>query len=106
MHILRLMALTGVGLMITGTAVVADEIVVTHRSGKVQTISIDSNTDPVEQISFRKTDTTTPGNPGKTQTPPAPTPPPQVQQQSAPQQPPAADKPPVKFKWAAPAAPY
>lgn len=38
----------------------ADEIVITYRSGKTQTIRIEPGGDPVEQISIRKEATTAP----------------------------------------------
>ena len=41
-------------LLLTGSFAVADEIIIIHRSGKIQTLQIDSAADPVEQVSFRR----------------------------------------------------
>lgn len=46
-------------------AVAADEIVITHRSGKVQTLRIEQPDDPVESVSFK------PGRADQTATPAA-----------------------------------
>lgn len=55
MNVLKLLsALMGLGLFSMATASMADEIIITHRSGKIQTIRIEQNGDPVEQVSFRR----------------------------------------------------
>jgi uncharacterized membrane protein len=55
MKALKLMAFVAtVGLLITSTAAVADEVIIIHRSGKIQTLQIDGAADPVEQVSFRR----------------------------------------------------
>lgn len=55
MNALKLLpALTSIVLFSTATAAMADEIIITHRSGKIQTIRIEQNDDPVEQVSFRR----------------------------------------------------
>ena len=89
----------------------SDEIIITHRSGKVQTIRIEQPGDPVEQVSFRrgKEESPTPQQQSAA-TPSAP----QQQQKPVASQPsaPAAVKTPepaqssggsgVKIKWAKP----
>jgi len=42
-----------IGLVSTVTTVLSDEIIITHRSGKVQIIQIESSDDLIEQVSFR-----------------------------------------------------
>ncbi len=55
MNVLKLLpALMSLGLFSMAAASMADEIIITHRSGKVQTIRIEQNGDPVEQVSFRR----------------------------------------------------
>ena len=55
MKSLKLMALVATGsLLFTGTAALADEVIIIHRSGKIQTLQIDDAADPVEQVSFRR----------------------------------------------------
>ncbi|MGE0916969.1 hypothetical protein [Trichlorobacter lovleyi] len=55
MNALKLLpALMSLGLFSMATASMADEIIITHRSGKIQTIRIEQNGDPVEQVSFRR----------------------------------------------------
>lgn len=55
MKLLKLMALTvTASLLFTSTAAVADEVIIIHRSGKIQTLQIDDAADPVEQVSFRR----------------------------------------------------
>lgn len=55
MKALKLMALVATAsLLFTSTAAVADEVIIIHRSGKIQTLQINSAEDPVEQVSFRR----------------------------------------------------
>ena len=55
MKSLKLITLVATGsLLFTGTAAVADEVIIIHRSGKIQTLQIDDSADPVEQVSFRR----------------------------------------------------
>lgn len=91
------------------SAVSADEIVITHRSGKVQTIRIEQPDDPVEQVSFRRgageapraARPDAPAAPAASAAPAAP---------AAPTVPEPAQKPErsgIKVKWASPMdAPY
>lgn len=88
----------------------ADDLIVIHRSGKIQTIQIDSSNDPIEQVSFRRGKenvtqiqqqqplvapavvvTTPPKASAVTQSP-----------QKAAEMPKTADTPNVKVKWATP----
>jgi hypothetical protein len=100
-------------LALGGTANAAsDEIIITFRSGKVQTIRIEQPGDPIEQVSFRR---------GKEESPtagqPQPSAAPALKQEPAAPQPavPAAAKSPdpaksgdqsgAKIRWAQPADP-
>lgn len=103
-------------LALTGSTALADEIVITHRSGKVQILPINDAGDPVEQVSFRKsrTESNTLPAPAAQQTP-VPTPggkaltPPAINEKVVVQKPvetpKSPDKPAVKFKWAEPRDP-
>lgn len=81
----------------------ADEIIITHRSGKVRTIPVETHDDPVEQVSFRRTTTagTTEKQPAQptTTTPAKETRP--IHKKAVPST--GGDsKPPFKLKWAPP----
>ena len=83
----------------------ADEIILTHRSGKVQVIPVEAHDDPVEQVSFRRTSSAgtpdkQPGQPATTVTTPAEETRPMLKKTT----PPAGDgsKQPFKLKWAPP----
>lgn len=91
----------------------ADEIVITHRSGKTQTIRVEAGDDPVEQISIRKEAAAAPKTelkavpPAQTPSQTAVTPPPSQQaaptgtaKQTAPE--PRHETGGVKIKWADP----
>lgn len=56
MNTLRMVAMAAAGILLTGTIATADEVIIIHRSGKIQTVQIDDNADPVDQVSFRKTE--------------------------------------------------
>lgn len=89
-----------IGLLATASLAVADEIIITHHSGKVQTIPLSDSSDPVEQISIRRTEKTVSSTAAKTVAPAilAPT-----ETIAAPIQPEkSADKPKLKVKWAEP----
>lgn len=101
------------GLLLTGTAAVADEVIIIHRSGKIQTLQIDGAADPVEQVSFRRKAPEAAATPQASAAPPAAVvaAPPVVT--TAPAATPAAKtaapapktpdtKPGVKIKWAEP----
>lgn len=83
----------------------ADEIILTHRSGKVQVITVETHDDPVEQVSFRRTTTagTTekqPAQPATTTTTPAKETR-SIHKKAVPST--GGDsKPPFKLKWAPP----
>jgi len=90
---------------LAASSVWADEIILTHRSGKVRIIPVEAHDDPVEQVSFRRTTTAgpqdnQPAQPATTMTTPAEETRP-LQKKAAP---PANDttKPPFKLKWAPP----
>ncbi len=51
---LKLTALILTGLVFTALPGIADDIIIIHRSGKIQTIQIDGVSDPIEQVSFRR----------------------------------------------------
>ena len=54
MNSLKLIGVAATGLLLTSVTVMADELIVIHRSGKIQTIQIDGNADPIDQVSFRR----------------------------------------------------
>lgn len=100
-------------LALTGSTALADEIVITHRSGKVQILPINDAGDPVEQVSFRKSRKESSTSPAPApQQMPVSTPdgkgltPPVVNEkvvvQKPAETPKSPDKPAVKFKWAEP----
>lgn len=106
MNSVQHVALATAALMFGSTPVWAEEVILIHRSGKIQTIQIDSSSDPVEQVSFRKTDRT--GAVKMSPSQPAPVPatreiqPPKISVQPPAEQAKPAEKPGVKIKWAAP----
>ncbi len=113
MKSLKLITLMVTGsLLLTATAAVADEVIIIHRSGKIQTLQIDSAADPVEQVSFRRKAPETVAAPQTQATPSAAAVaviPPAAS--TAPASAPAAkaaapakapEKPGVKIKWAEP----
>ncbi|MBW4054424.1 MAG: hypothetical protein HIU83_03275 [Proteobacteria bacterium] len=113
MNYLNMIAVT-IGLLLMACPAPADEVVITYRSGKVQTIPVNDTTDPVEQVSYRKTEKAAPNAlPGSQNIPvrsPSPstetkTPQPEQEKastQKAPQPVKNSDTPNVKFKWAQP----
>lgn len=55
MNMLKSITLMSVGyLLLGGIPATADEVIIIYRSGKIQTLQIDSAADPVEQVSFRR----------------------------------------------------
>lgn len=112
MKMLKLMPLLLTVLLLTGAIALADEIVIVHRSGKIETIKIDSDTDPVEQVNFRKTEKTETKpalrpEANRIPTPPVPAKTPQPDQETRAQPKPSepeqkANKPNIKIKWAQP----
>jgi len=103
MNILKLLTVLITGIFVTTTSALADEIIITHRSGKVQTVQLEENGDPVDQVSFRRSVV-------KTQAAPASSPVAAPAPEKAPSQKPAeaakpGTKPGVKIKWAAPMDP-
>jgi hypothetical protein len=54
MNILKLLLVLITCLFASATFSLADEVIITHRSGKVQRIQIKENGDPVEQVSFKR----------------------------------------------------
>jgi hypothetical protein len=90
---------------LAASSVWADEIILTHRSGKVRVIPVETHDDPVEQVSFRRTGTS--GTPEKqlvqpdtTMTTPAKETRP-LQEKTVPRT--GNDsKPPFKMRWAPP----
>lgn len=55
MNMLKSITLLAAGcLLLGGTPAAADEVIIIYRSGKIQTLQIDSAADPVEQVSFRR----------------------------------------------------
>jgi len=85
------------GLMLISLPVSAEEIVITHRSGKVQIIQVESSIDPIESVAFRRS--------GKNNLPAMPPTPegtvaPKTQDKAK-----VSGKPSVKYKWAKPMDP-
>jgi hypothetical protein len=108
MNSLKFIAMMATALLLAGTVAAADEITIKHRSGKIRTIQIDDNLDPVEQVSFKKSERTAVDGvkPNETITAPPPSgstapPPKQPAQDAKPQEKPSAT-PNLKIKWAAP----
>lgn len=104
--------LLATGLLLLSTNVLADEVVIAYRSGKVQQVTLQEPTEQILQISYRKA---TPGNDTVTQQPQTKPPaPPTAESQPKPTEksgaasasPPKTEagenKRPVKFKWAQP----
>lgn len=113
MKSLKLITLMVTGsLLLTATAAVADEVIIIHRSGKIQTLQIDGSADPVEQVSFRRKAPEAAATPQAQITPPAAAvavipPAASTSPASAPAAKAAApakapEKPGVKIKWAEP----
>lgn len=113
MKIMKLLSVLPIGLLCMVPNVIADDIIITHRSGKVQTIRIEQNGDPVEQVSFRRGKEDVPQAQTKPQPPSAPAgiiaaPAPVTSAPPAPVTPKTAetakepDKSGVKIKWATP----
>lgn len=101
------------GLMLISLPVSAEEIVVTHRSGKVQIIQVDGSIDPIESVAFRRSGgNNLPAMPSSPQlpshstaTPPEPPTPegtvtPKTQDKAK-----ISGKPSIKYKWAKPMDP-
>lgn len=73
MKIIKLVSTLSVaGLLCLASAVQADEIIITHQSGKVQVIKIEQSNDPVDQVSFRRSKATAPQAQQQTQAVPSP----------------------------------
>ncbi len=110
-HLTLLCALCATQALLSST-VLADEIVITYRSGKTQTIRVEPGSDPVEQISIRKGAEAAPKTELKATAPVPPSSPPVVTppaqqaapsaagKQTAPEQ--RQEKDGVKIRWAAP----
>lgn len=90
MIIATYLALSGVTCQIAA----ADEVVITHRSGKVQIITIDTSGDPIDQVSFRRKDAGAPVEVGGSSR--------ARQQQSETEQKKETGAPKFKLKWAPP----
>jgi hypothetical protein len=94
---LRIVMMLMAGLMLISLPVSAEEIVITHRSGKVQVIEVDGSVDPIDSVALRLS--------GKNNLPtPPPTTegavPPQTQDKAK-----VSGKPSVKYKWVKPMDP-
>jgi hypothetical protein len=111
---LNMMIVTA-GLMLISLPVLAEEIIITHRSGKVQIIQVDSSIDPVESVTLRRSgENTLPAMPPpsaqlppRTTATPPPEPPtlegtviPKTQDEAN-----VSGKPSIKYKWAQPLDP-
>lgn len=103
------------GLMLTASLATADEIIIIHRSGKIDTVPLNDSNDPVEQVSFKRSSQPVSGDTAKTQAAPAAPapatvqPPKQVEKPPAPPATPVAEsstgKPKIKIRWAEPVDP-
>lgn len=108
MDFLKLTTLTMTTLLLSTTPVLADELIVIHKSGKIQTIQIDSSSDPIDQVSFRRLNTTAasapppPAHSAANVAPSAVPPPQQTTAQKATETAKAPEKAEVKIKWAQP----
>jgi hypothetical protein len=111
MNYSSMMTLT-IGLLLLAAPVLADEVIIKYRSGKVQTIQVNDTTDPVEQVSYRKSEKATPDAASESQNTPLLSPSSETKR-SQPEQEKAStqktsesvknlNKPTVKFKWAQP----
>lgn len=108
MDFLKLTTLTMTALLLNTTTVLADELIVIHKSGKIQTIQIDSSSDPIDQVSFRRIHTTAahapvpPANSAANVAPSAAPPTQQTTARKAAETAKAPEKAEVKIKWAQP----
>jgi len=102
------------GLLLTASLATADEIIIIHHSGKVQTIPLNDSSDPVEQVSFRRSEKPVSTGTVPTQTTPAVSPAAEVKTSKQPDESPvppmeqpakSSDKPKIIIKWAEPADP-
>lgn len=101
MLILKLMSVLVTCLFFMTTLAIADEVVITHRSGKVQIIPIEEKGDPVEQVSFRR-------SASQSQSAPAAAPvaaPAKVESQQKSETPQKSGRLPIKVRWAEPMDP-
>jgi hypothetical protein len=100
---LKLMSVLVTCLLFMAALAIADEVVITHRSGKVQIIPIEEKGDPVEQVSFRRSVTqpqsTSAAAPVAT---PAPA---KVESQKKSETPQKSGRLPIKVRWAEPMDP-
>ena len=81
------------GLMLISSTVSAEEIVITHRSGKVQIIHVDGSVDPIESVAFRRSGGNNLQAPEGTVTP-------KTQDKAK-----ISGKPSIKYNWAKPMDP-
>ena len=108
MDFLKLTTLTMTALLLSTTPVLADELIIIHKSGKIQTIQIDSSSDPIDQVSFRRINTTPvpapvpPTHSGVNVAPSAAPPTQQTTARKATETAKAPEKAEVKIKWAQP----
>lgn len=103
MLILKLMSVLVACLLSMTALAIADEVVITHRSGKVQIIPIEEKGDPVEQVNFRRSATQSQSAPAAA--PVAAPAPAKVESQQKSETPQKSGKPPIKVRWAEPMDP-